>query len=222
MVAAARLARGLALVVLLDVLGWWCCLPPAAAAIAAVRTDRSDLGAWPLDRLASAAAATGCLAVLATGTLVVLLTVADALVGSRSRLLHEVAGRLTPGAARRAVLSLCGLGIAGAALTAPAAVADEWTAAGRCPPACGIRVNGLPLPELPTTRESASTVPLLVTVRPGDSLWRISERLLPADASPSRIAAVVDRLYAVNREVVGPDPDLIFPGMHLVAPEGPS
>lgn len=61
------------------------------------------------------------------------------------------------------------------------------------------------------------TEPRTVTVRPGDSLWRIAaERLVPA--TPARIAATWPRWFAANRAVIGPDPDHLVPGEVLQAP----
>jgi hypothetical protein len=45
------------------------------------------------------------------------------------------------------------------------------------------------------------------TVRPGDTLWGIAGPAWP-------------RWYAANRRAVGPDPDLIRPGLRLVPPAG--
>lgn len=55
-------------------------------------------------------------------------------------------------------------------------------------------------------------------VRPGDSLWAIAAAHLPADAEAADVAAAWPRWYAANRQVVGPDPDLIHPGQVLLAP----
>ena len=57
-----------------------------------------------------------------------------------------------------------------------------------------------------------------VRVRPGDSLWLIAARRLGAHAGPTHIAVEWPRWYAANREVIGPDPDLIRPGQVLVEP----
>jgi nucleoid-associated protein YgaU len=55
-------------------------------------------------------------------------------------------------------------------------------------------------------------------VAPGDTLWDLAARDLPADASP----AAVDRhwrvLWQVNRARLGPDPDVIQPGTILRLP----
>ncbi len=59
-----------------------------------------------------------------------------------------------------------------------------------------------------------------VTVRPGDSLWAIAGRLLGPDAPAADVAALVGRLYALNRTEIGPDADLIQPGALLRTPLG--
>jgi nucleoid-associated protein YgaU len=72
---------------------------------------------------------------------------------------------------------------------------------------------------------SAPTVPAAqafsghpVTVRPGDSLWRIAARALPRGTAGTVIERSWHRWYAANRTVIGPDPSLIQPGQHLTPP----
>jgi len=55
-------------------------------------------------------------------------------------------------------------------------------------------------------------------VQPGDSLWSIAAAHLPAGAAPSAVARAWPRWWAANRDVVGPDPGLLRPGVWLVAP----
>jgi LysM repeat protein len=57
-----------------------------------------------------------------------------------------------------------------------------------------------------------------VVVRPGDSLWSISEERLGPDATPRQIAGEVERIYALNQNQIGSDPDLIFPGQKFLLP----
>jgi LysM domain len=57
-----------------------------------------------------------------------------------------------------------------------------------------------------------------VVVRPGDTLWTISTERLGADATPQQIASEAERIYALNRDQIGPDPDLLFPGQELSVP----
>jgi LysM repeat protein len=53
------------------------------------------------------------------------------------------------------------------------------------------------------------------TVEPGDSLWTIAQERLAPDASPPRVAEEVERTYALNRERLGEDPNLIQVGQEL-------
>ena len=57
-----------------------------------------------------------------------------------------------------------------------------------------------------------------IQVLPGDSLWRIAERLLPARAGDGPITGAWHRLHAANRAAIGPDPDLVLPGIRLHLP----
>jgi hypothetical protein len=58
-----------------------------------------------------------------------------------------------------------------------------------------------------------------IVVSPGDSLWSISSERLGADASLAQIDREVERIYALNRDRIGADPNLILPGqVLLVAP----
>lgn len=56
----------------------------------------------------------------------------------------------------------------------------------------------------------ASTARRYVTVRSGDSLWRISQRVFGS-------GRVWPRFYAENKSVIGRDPNMIVPGQHLRA-----
>jgi LysM domain len=58
-----------------------------------------------------------------------------------------------------------------------------------------------------------------VVVAPGDSLWSISERQLGPSATGARIARGVERIYALNRDLIGADPDSIFVGQRFVLPQ---
>jgi hypothetical protein len=57
-----------------------------------------------------------------------------------------------------------------------------------------------------------------VVVAPGDSLWSISERRLGPGATQSRVARGVERIYALNRDLIGADPNLIFVGQRFALP----
>ena len=64
-----------------------------------------------------------------------------------------------------------------------------------------------PVPEPSTTR---------LVVEPGDSLWSISEEHIGPGATPKQIAYEVERTFDLNRERIGEDPNLIFPGQEFV------
>jgi len=60
-------------------------------------------------------------------------------------------------------------------------------------------------------------------VQPGDSLWRIAERIL-ADRHGgvpvgAEIARFWPRIYETNRALIGANPNLILPGQQLEIPE---
>ena len=58
-----------------------------------------------------------------------------------------------------------------------------------------------------------------VVVAEGDSLWSIAARALaPPGADDATVAACTARLRAANADLLGDDPDLIFPGTRLVLP----
>ena len=52
-------------------------------------------------------------------------------------------------------------------------------------------------------------------VQPGDCLWTIASDHLGPEASEADIDASWRTIYDINRDVVGPDPDLILPGQNL-------
>ncbi len=127
---------------------------------------------------------------------------------------------------RRLAFALCGL-----SLTLPptvgslAAAAEPTAAAGHsaparqgqsCPPSCTDRLTGLRLPDLPAHRPTAAPT---IRVRPGDCLWTIATGLLPRSADDASISTLTRALYRSNRDRIGTDPDLIFPGIFLTHPE---
>ena len=76
-------------------------------------------------------------------------------------------------------------------------------------------LTAVPEPSSSAEVEEATTV----TVRAGDSLWKIAQRQLPDSATNAQIDATWRQWYDLNAEVIGADPDLIYPGMVLVTPE---
>jgi hypothetical protein len=55
------------------------------------------------------------------------------------------------------------------------------------------------------------------TVRDGDTLWSIAEQWLRTDDPPS-VARYWPKIHRANRDVIGPDPSLIYPGQVLHLP----
>src|SRR4051794_28361281 len=108
-------------------------------------------------------------------------------VGRLRRACGPVAGALARGVA---------LGLVALGLGATAAVAGEGHGTTRARPAAGRFDWAHP------------TAAGRVVVRPGDSLWRISERALPPATPAAQIALTWPRWWTANRTVVGPDPDL--------------
>ncbi len=79
-------------------------------------------------------------------------------------------------------------------------------------------------PPGPRTRSGAA--PAAHVVRPGESLWSIAEaawaRSTGAPAGTAEVAAYWPQVYAANRAVLGPEPDLIRPGQPLRIPPPPA
>lgn len=80
-------------------------------------------------------------------------------------------------------------------------------------------------PADPSGVHLVATVPLAgravadeVVVRRGDTLWDIAARHLGPDASAAEVADEWPRWHRVNREVIGPEPDLVLPGQRLRPP----
>lgn len=70
-----------------------------------------------------------------------------------------------------------------------------------------------------TDADASPVMPLTVVVHHGDSLWSITDDLLgPGPSAPSEIAATWPLLHEANRDLIGPDPDLLIPGQQLAVP----
>jgi nucleoid-associated protein YgaU len=122
-----------------------------------------------------------------------------------------------PAPARRALLAGLGVVLAtgGAVVTGPVSAAPAPFGQGSS--GQGRDQLGLPVPARPTG--SAYPPPRQqVEVRPGDSLWRLSQQRSSARASTQEVARLVERTYRANRRVIGLDPDLIHPGQRLRIP----
>lgn len=179
---------------------------------------------WTLAQLVVAAATVAAWVAFAFLTISTLLTVALVPLQRVWAPLSSLDRLLGPGWWRRAVVGACGLTMA-APIAAPAAmhVAEPRNGcvvacvAGERPPSV---LAGLGFPDLPDLARREPPRPRTRIVRPGDSLWRIARAELARTAPDSAICREVDALYAANRAVIGPDPNLIFPGTTLTQPGG--
>ena len=104
-------------------------------------------------------------------------------------------------------------GLAGAALAAALAATLAAAMLALSPAAAGAQTRDESAPS-----ESTPSV----VVRPGDSLWSISEERLGPDASPRRVMRGAERIHALNRERIGADPALVLAGQELTIPRAMS
>jgi hypothetical protein len=128
-----------------------------------------------------------------------------------------------PASVRRAVLVLCGVAIAGT-LAGPAAAADSSA------PDLPHTLSGLRLPERvavapraahepdPQPPAPAAREPRIVVVEPGDTLWSITAEHLGHGATDDETSRAWPAVYALNRDLIGDDPDRITPGQRLALP----
>lgn len=126
------------------------------------------------------------------------------------------------GTARRLVLLACGVALsAGVASPALAHGGSDTGLAGLALPDRAVSSVATPRAAhpAPPNASPASAPTATVRVRPGDTLWAIAA----ATARPGE--HVDDRwraIWSANRDVIGPDPDLILPGQQLSLPTTPS
>ena len=79
---------------------------------------------------------------------------------------------------------------------------------------------GLRLPDRPVAATPPVTRRQTLVVRPGDTLWAIAARSLPSGATDAEIARACAQWHDANRDVIGDDPNLIFPKQRLIQPLG--
>lgn len=136
---------------------------------------------------------------------------------SKAQGLAALARLITPRFLRQALF----LGAAGALAVTPVSAIHDT---GRSTPtttqsALSRSLDGLQLPDRPVG-ESTAAAPGggQVTVAPGDSLWSIAASHLPVGASESETSAAMEAWYETNRELIGANPNLIFPQQQLTPP----
>jgi hypothetical protein len=136
--------------------------------------------------------------------------------------------RLAPHCLRRLVDTAITVGLAAAVLGASTATvlpraAGATPAVSTTTPHSTASAGDLDWPGLAdTVRRPRPDVGLVngsrVLVQPGDSLWSIAARHLGSSADGPAITAAWHEWYAANRQVVGNNPNLIYPGQRLTAP----
>jgi hypothetical protein len=121
---------------------------------------------------------------------------------------HASSGH-APGALQRGSLDWPGL-------SGPTQSAARFTIAapvpGKVPTASAGLVSGSRNAPTPSGRDA-------VVVQAGDSLWKIAARHLGPGATAQATAIAWQQWYVANRDVVGSDPDRIFPGQRLRPPD---
>lgn len=145
--------------------------------------------------------------------------------------------KITMPALRKALWGSAGAVLLVSSITTPAFAADDqdvvWGWQGNPLVTSAPLKPTLPQADSPTApatttkpRTQAETSPgkanpkkNVITTKPGDSLWKISARILGKDATPQQIADYWPKLYDKNRSVIGSDPNLIYAGQTLEIPE---
>jgi len=188
------------------------------------------------------------LAVATAGLATLALTLEAARTTGRKLTVLARAERFVPAAARRAAAVVIGSTLAATPPTAPPPAVRSWLAGATTAPTttpatsattattatttattppprrAPVVVTLAPDPGRVATTPPTAPVPTPPTtepryrVRPGDCLWTIAARLLPAGASLRTIDRTWRLLYAANRAVIGDDPGLIRPGAVLALP----
>ncbi len=180
------------------------------AAVARAPLARADVSVAALRRTPLDVALTEVAAIALVGCALWMWVATTAVVADALRGTHgsRLCARGVPTGVRRVVLAACGIALAGG-LAQP-----SYAAAPHGHPAA--HLTGLPLPDRAVA--GPPHVRRTVRVRPGDTLWSLAARDLPADSPDARIAARWHAIYAANRSLIGPDPDVIVPGLRLRLP----
>ncbi len=113
------------------------------------------------------------------------------------------------GVIRHLAVAACGAALVGS-LTGPAVAGPDGA---RSPGPGPHPLAGLPLPE--RAEGGARPAAARVVVQAGDTLWGLAAHDLGPRATGRAITERWHHIYAVNRAVIGPDPNLILPGQVL-------
>lgn len=141
------------------------------------------------------------------GALICAAVLVEAVTGGR---LHATVWVGCPPALRRALFAL--VGVALLAVPGHASASASGAAPGSRRPA---PEQALPVPARPLGPARDGT---RILVKPGDTLWHLAGARLPRTATAAEVCEQVERLHRRNRDLIGPDPDLIWPGQRLVVP----
>ncbi|HET6627760.1 MAG TPA: LysM peptidoglycan-binding domain-containing protein [Nocardioidaceae bacterium] len=192
--------------------------PVAGLASAIAAHGAAGVSGMPFDALVVAGCALALVLCAAWLLAVTCLVGLEAVAGTLSRPSGWSTRRSwCPALLHRWLLAACGAalvsGLASPAV-ADAGAVDPWSVAGTA-------VSGLPVPDRavgPPRRGNAGAGTVTVTVTRGDTLWSLARDALGGRPSDARTEAAWRRLYRANRERIGNDPDLIFPGTALQMP----
>lgn len=162
------------------------------------------------------------------------LTLAARAPAGAGRVCRALLHRCAPAGVRRAVALALGTGLAlglpgpvSAAEPASTSARTHATATAAAPPDAGATAPApLDWPGLSPKGRGDAKAPSraarvrepVVVVQPGDTLWDLAARSIPAPVTNAARAAEWPRWWSANRDVVGDDPDLLLPGQRLVAP----
>lgn len=224
-----RMATVLAVVGLAVVI--WCLSPAPGAVAASLRHPQNYVDRLGADQLVLAWLPFVAWAVLAWSAVGLVLTAAATLPGAIGRGCDELADRILPETLHRAATVALGISVVTAG-GIPAATSmtvtggapvDGTKLALRVDWPAGIAPFNPDWPSAPPAqhrRHAPASAETRIVVAPGDSLWRIAARWLGPGATDAQIAQAWPRWYAANRQLIGPDPNLIRPGQRLVPPPG--
>jgi hypothetical protein len=203
---------------------------PSRQTLAAVLQDpQGVVDRQGADALAVSVAGVAGWVLLAWLTLAMGLLAVGALPGATGRLAERLSRLVAPAALRRVLAVGLGVGLAtglGAGVAtagthhrprpAPVIADLDWPV----PAARPATTHSAAAPARASRAPVAASPAATVLVHPGDTLWDIAAARLGTAATDAQISAEWQRWYAVNRAVVGPDPDLLLPGQRLQRPPG--